>query len=78
MGRSVPSVSVVGAVAPLRERSVVHHRLHRYTSFRGWDSSPRCAFPDPQPNQPFNLTLDRSVAALPLHSFAVKRRLTAR
>ena len=75
---SVPSISVVGAVAPLRETPVVHHALHRYMSFRGWDSSDRCAFPDPQPNQPFNPTLDRSVVALPLHSLAVKRGLTAR
>ena len=68
MVRSVPSVSVVGAVAPLREKSGVHHRLHRYTSFRGCGSSRRCAFPDPQPNQPFNLTLDRVVPSLPLRS----------
>ena len=75
---SVVSVSVVGAVAPLRERSGVSHVLHRYMSFRGWGSSPHGAIPDPQPNQPFNPTLDRSVVALPLHSLAVKRGLTAR
>ena len=68
MVRSVPSVSVVGAVVPLRERSGVSHVLHQYMSFRGWGSSGRCAFPDPQPNQPFNLTLDRYVPALPLRS----------
>ena len=66
--RSVPSVSVVGAVAPLRERSEASHVLHRYRSFRGRGSSRRGAFPDPQPNQPFNLTLDRFVPALPLRS----------
>ena len=75
---SETSVSVVGAVAPLRERSGVSHMLYQYMSFRGWGSSRRCAFPDPQPNQPFNPTLDRSVVALPLHSLAVKRGLTAR
>ena len=68
MVRSVPSVSVVGAVAPLRARSGVHHMLYRYMSFRGWGSSGCCAIPDPQPNQPFNLTLDRFVPALPLRS----------
>ena len=68
MVRSVSSVSVVGAVAPLRERLEVHHMLHRYMSFRGWGSAPRGAFPDPQPNQPFNLTLDRFVPSLPLRS----------
>ena len=68
MVRSVPSVSVVGAVDPLREESEVHHMLHRYTSFRGWGSSRCRAFPDPQPNQPFNLTLDRFVPSLPLRS----------
>ena len=65
---SETSVSVVGAVAPLRERSRVSHMLHRYMSFRGWGSSRCRAFPDPQPNQPFNLTLDRFVPALPLRS----------
>ena len=65
---SVHSVSVVGAVAPLRERSGVRYVLHRYTSFRGWGSLPHGAFPDPQPNQPFNLTLDRFVPSLPLRS----------
>ena len=68
MVRSVPSVSVVGAVASLRETSGVSHVLHRYTSFRGWGSLPRGAFPDPQPNQPFNLTLDRCLPSLPLRS----------
>jgi hypothetical protein len=68
MVRAVSSVSVVGAVAPLRETSGVSHVLHRYTSFRGWGSSRQGAFPDPQPNQPFNLTLDRFVPALPLRS----------
>ena len=68
MVRSVPSVSVVGAVVPLRERSGVHYRLHRYMSFRGCGSLRRGAFPDPQPNQPFNLTLDRCLPSLPLRS----------
>jgi hypothetical protein len=68
MVRSVPSVSVVGAVDPLREKAEVHHMLHRYMSFRGWGSSGRRAISDPQPNQPFNLTLDRFVPALPLRS----------
>ena len=31
-----------------------------------------------RPNHLFNPTLDRSVVALPLHSFAVKRGLTER
>ena len=31
-----------------------------------------------RPNHLFNPTLDRSVASLPLHSFAVKRGLTER
>ena len=75
---SETSVSVVGAVAPLRERAEVHHALHRHMSFRGWGSSRRGAIPDPQPNQPFNPTLDRSVVSLPLHSLAVKRGLTER
>ena len=65
---SVPSISVVGAVAPLRERPVVHHALHRYMSFRDCGSSGRRAIPDPQPNQPFNLTLDRCLPSLPLRS----------
>ena len=30
------------------------------------------------PNQAFNLTLDRELPALPLRSFALKRRLTLR
>ena len=68
MVRSAPSVSVVGAVAPLRERSEVDHKLHRYMLLRGWGSSGRGAIPDPQPNQPFNLTLDRYVPSLPLRS----------
>ena len=68
MVRSVPSSSVVGAVAPLREKSGVHHMQHRYMSSRGCGSSPHGAIPNPQPNQPFNLTLDRVVPSLPLRS----------